>query len=80
MSSSPSLSSVNTVYSYSGPTPHPRTESSGNLMVCDHAALQIPKPVSSHQHHFNPGHSPHPPLYMSPGIRNQTSNHACKYI
>lgn len=73
MSSSSSLSSVNTVYSYSGPTPHPRTESSGSVMVND-PSLQVPKPVSSHQHHFNPGH---PPLYMSAGIRNQSSNHAC---
>lgn len=74
---SPSISSVNTVYSYSGP-PHTRTESSGNLLVSvsnDHSTLQIPKPVSSL--HYNHGHS-HPPLYMSPGIRNQTSiNHPC---
>ncbi|XP_026820047.1 probable serine/threonine-protein kinase DDB_G0282963 isoform X1 [Rhopalosiphum maidis] len=86
LSSAPSLSSVNTVYSYSGPPPPPpppppRTESSnsGNLIVStagDHGAQQIPKPLSSHQHH-QPHHHvhSHPPMYMSPGIRNQTSNH-----
>ncbi|CAH1731596.1 unnamed protein product [Aphis gossypii] len=86
LSSAPSLSSVNTVYSYSGPPPPPpppppRTESSnsGNLIVStagDHGAQQIPKPLSSHQHHQPHHHAhTHPPMYMSPGIRNQTSNH-----
>lgn len=77
-SSSQPLSSVNTVYSYSGPPPHPRTESSNssNLMVSaanEHGAQQqITKSVPSHHH----GPS-NPPMYMSPGIRNQTSNYAC---
>ncbi|CAI6358338.1 unnamed protein product [Macrosiphum euphorbiae] len=86
LSSAPSLSSVNTVYSYSGPPPPPpppppRTESSNsvNLSVStagDHGAQQIPKPLSSHQHHQPHHHAhSHPPMYMSPGIRNQTSNH-----
>ncbi|XP_015376458.1 PREDICTED: uncharacterized protein DDB_G0286175-like isoform X2 [Diuraphis noxia] len=85
-SNTPSLSSVNTVYSYSGPPPPPpppppRTEpsTSGNLIVStagDHGAQQIPKPLSSHQHHQPHHHAhSHPPMYMSPGIRNQTSNH-----
>ncbi|XP_025418200.1 GATA zinc finger domain-containing protein 7-like isoform X2 [Sipha flava] len=80
-SSSTSLSTVNTVYSYSGPPPPPlsRTEStnSGNLVVSvasEHG--QLTKPVTSHQQH-NLHHRTlsHPPMYMSPGIRNQTSNH-----
>jgi hypothetical protein len=84
-SSSTSLSTVNTVYSYSGPPPPPlsRTEStnSGNLVVSvasEHG--QLTKPVTSHQQH-NLHHRTlsHPPMYMSPGIRNQTSNHTCMY-
>ncbi|XP_050526539.1 GATA zinc finger domain-containing protein 14-like isoform X2 [Daktulosphaira vitifoliae] len=84
ISSSPSSSSVNTVYSYSGTPPSmSRSESTGigNLMVTaspnDHGA-QISKSSSSlqqqqhHQHHH--GHT-NPPMYMSPGIRNQTNNH-----
>jgi len=84
-SSTSSLSSVNTVYSYAGPLLQPRPESTGssNLMVStagEHGAQQLPKPVTSHHHqpHHHLGHS-HPPLYMSPGIRNQT-NHTCMYI
>lgn len=87
--SSSSQSSVNTVYSYSGPPPPPlsRTEvsNSGNLMVsasAEHGTQQVSKPVTSHQQHHPPHHHPHshPPMYMSPGIRSQTSNHACMYI
>lgn len=84
-SSSTSLSTVNTVYSYSGPPPLPlsRTEStsSGNLMVSatsEHG--QLTKPVTSHQpHNLHHRVLSHPPMYMSPGIRNQTSNHTCMY-
>lgn len=89
--STSSLSSVNTVYSYSGPPPPPslsrtETSSSSNLMVNaggEHGSQQIPKPVvtSHQQNHPHYYHAPsHPPMYMSPGIRNQTSNHACMYI
>lgn len=85
---SESPSSVNTVYSYTGPPPPPlsRTESSssGSLMVSaagKHGTQQMPKPITSHQHHpyHHNAHS-HPPMYMSPGIQNQTSNHTCMYI
>ncbi|XP_050437678.1 3-phosphoinositide-dependent protein kinase B-like [Adelges cooleyi] len=88
-SPSSSSSSVNTVYSYSGPPPPlSRTDSSGmgNLMVSASAGEhggQLSKSISSHQqqqqqHHHQPHHLAHsnPPMYMSPGIRNQTSNHA----
>lgn len=78
-SSSSSLSSVNTVYSYSGPPPShiQRTDSggSGNIMASvanEQLAQQIPKSVTSHQLLHS-----HPPMYMSPGVRNQTNNYAC---
>lgn len=92
LSSASSLSSVNTVYSYSGPPPPPpppppRTESSNNVNLSvstagDHGAQQIPKPLSSHQQQHQPHHHAHshPPMYMSPGIRNQTSNHTCMFF
>lgn len=86
-SSSSSLSSVNTVYSYSGPPPPPlsrtETSSSSNIMVSaagEHGAQQLPKLSTSHPVHHAHHALSHPPMYMSPGIRNQTSNHACMYI
>ncbi|VVC45941.1 Hypothetical protein CINCED_3A011851 [Cinara cedri] len=85
MPSSSSLSSVNTVYSYSGPPPLPisrtetcNTSNTGNLIASssgEHAIQQISQSVNSqHQtHYLTPSH---PPMYMSPTIRNQTPNHA----
>lgn len=81
MSSSSTSSSVNTVFSYSGPQTQPlqRTEpsNSGKLMVGasgEIGAQQIPKPIMSHRIPL------HPPMYMSPSIRNQPNNHSCMYF
>lgn len=88
MPASSSLSTVNTVYSYTGPPPLPisrsetcSTNNTGNLIVTssgEHTVQQIPQSVNSqHQTHYvTPSH---PPMYMSPTIRNQTTNHACMY-
>lgn len=81
-SSSTSLSSVNTVFSYSGPPPPSlqRTESSNSVNLMANASGEnkvqqyIPKPIMSHHT------SLHPPMFMSPGIRNQPNNHTCMYF